>query len=699
MWLYALGSWLITVANVIFWLLVFRKRPISLLAKSYFWWTFFITLWSIGYGITLSGVLGYDATLAWNRWCQAMVTFVAPYFFRFVCLIVQQESAAKRFFPWYFLLSAFNALGLATSSSYVEGLWSFGVFRYQPLGGPLYPLFTGVFWIATLHTYWIAWRQFRKFQGIERAKVKLFLIGTGIAYTGAGSLFLQGYRIPLPSFGVFLILVYVIMIGYLVYRYQFFDVRVVITRAGLLLGTYLVVLGTPFLVGWLGRPWLEHWAAEQWWLVPLGLCTALATAGPFAYAYLRNQAEERLLREQRRYQRTLQRAARGMTQVRNVTKLSNLITRVVSRSVRLTHASLFLWDKTHQRYVLWASHGPKRLALQSRYGLEVSHPIIRWLMTQRRVLTEQELVRQPQPMITQELTNVGAVLVIPGLIERHLVGFLALGPKRSDESYSSDDLHAFSTLANEAAMAIENAISYEELLKVNEQLKAAAERLLLQERLAAAGQFAMGMAHEVKNPLSAIKTFAQYLPEKYADPAFRQKFFRIVQAEIDRINTLVKELSDFAKPAPLQPQPTRLSSLVEDTLALFSNQCMQQGVEVQASFQENGLTIQADPQQLKQVILNLILNSLEAMPQGGRLEVMTRATVKHLILKVTDTGSGIDPAHLREIWDPFFTTKERGMGLGLAIVKGVVERHGGVITISSTPGKGTTFELALPLAF
>lgn len=697
MWLYALGSWLITAANVVFWLLIFRKRPFSRLAKSYFWWALFITFWSVGYGITLSGLLKYDATLAWNRWCQAMAALVAPYFFRFVCLVVQQESAARRFFRWYFALSVVNAIGLITSSTYVAGLWSFGVFRYQPLGGPLYPLFTMLFWVATMHAYWIAWTQFKKMRGVERAKIKLFLIGTGIAYTGAGSLFLQGYRIPLPSFGVFLVLVYVVMIGYLVYRYQFFDVRIVTTRTGLLLGIYLVVLGVPFLIGWWGRAWLESWLGREWWLVPLGLCTVLATAGPFAYAFLRRQAEAKLLKDQRRYQRTLQMAARGMTQVRNITKLSTLITRVVSRSVRLTHASLFLWDKVHQRYVLQASHGPKRLAVQSRYGLELSHPLIQWLKSNQRVLTEEELSFHPDAPVSEELSNLGAGLVVPGFIQEDLVGFLVLGPKRSGAGYSADDLHAFSTLAHEAAIAIENAQSYEELLRLNEQLKAASDRLLLQERLAAAGRFAVGMAHEVKNPLSAIKTFAQYLPEKYQDPAFREKFFRIVQGEIDRINTIVKELSDFAKPAPLDLQPIHLSELLEDTIDLLSNQCLKQGVEVRKAFGENGTLVQADPQQLKQVVLNLMLNSLEAMPEGGCLDVATSLNGAYLKLRIQDTGCGIAPDRQAEIWDPFFTTKERGMGLGLAIVRGVVERHGGHIAISSTPRKGTLAEVNLPL--
>jgi two-component system sensor histidine kinase HydH len=170
-----------------------------------------------------------------------------------------------------------------------------------------------------------------------------------------------------------------------------------------------------------------------------------------------------------------------------------------------------------------------------------------------------------------------------------------------------------------------------------------------------------------------------------------------VQAEIERIDGIVKELLDFAKPAPLQLQAVSVSKLAEDTLALLSDRCLQQGVQISTSFRENGLTIQADPQQLKQVVLNLFLNSLDAMPKGGRLEVVTQLAADRLALKVSDTGQGIPPDRVHQVWDPFFTTKERGMGLGLAIVKGVVERHGGQIAISSQPGQGTTVQLSLPV--
>jgi len=544
------------------------------------------------------------------------------------------------------------------------------------------------------------YRSVRRLTGGPQRQMQYLFLSHLIAATAGLEYFTRVFRVvDFPPTDDYILVVYFFVFAYAIVKHQLMDIKVAITRTGVLLGTYLVVLGLPFAVGWWGKEWLERQIGEGWWLIPLGLCTVLATIGPFAYAYLRRQAERALLKEQRRYQRTLLQAARGMTRVRDLTKLTRLIVRVVSRVVRVQHASLFLWDKGTQRYRLIASHGPKRFSLESLYTLIPAHPLIRRLQQSRRIVNRDELAEhRPSPAIERELVSLAATLIVPGFIEDELVGFLALGEKLSGAGYLPDDLHAFSTLANEAAIAIDNARSYHELMTTNEHLRMAYERLLQQERLAAAGQFATGMAHEIKNPLSAIKTFAEYLPEKYQDRTFREKFFKIVQSEIDRINTIVKELLEFAKPAPLEVQPVRVSQLLDETLTLLSNQMLKHSVEVQRAFLENGLTIHADPKQLKQVLLNLLLNSLEAMPNGGRLTLAISLQDERLVLTVTDTGCGIPDEYQAKLFDPFFTTKERGMGLGLAVVKGVVERHGGSIFIRSRPGAGTTVEVRLPIS-
>lgn len=581
-----------------------------------------VGIWGVG---TLFAGLAQTAHTALWAWRIAHVGgfFLGMIFFHLASVLARTKERIAIVFNYCFagIAAILSVLGIAMPDTE----WRFSSLYYYK-ANVVYAILVATWVAIVLLGHWRLYCGYRLARGLERSQLRFILIALATGFLGGITTLLPSFGANLYPYGNFSISIYSFVATYGIVKYGLGDTRLVITQAGLLLGTYFVVLGFPFVVGWRGASSLSASLGPQWWLVPLGLSTALATLGPFAYAQLRRRAEERLLSEQRRYQRTLQRASRGMTQVRNVRRLSNLITRIVSGSVRMTHASLFLWDKVQQRYLLEASHGHKRLAVQSRYGLENHHPLIQWLTEERRVLPVGELDPQQHPAISQELASLNATLVIPGLIERRLIGFLVLGSKLSGAGYSQDDLHAFTTLANEAAIAIENAISYEELVKLNEQLKAASERLLRQERLAAAGQFATGMMHEIKNPLSAIKTFAEYLPERYADPAFREKFFRIVQSEIDRINSIVKELSDFAKPAPLSMRPVQLAQLIEDTITLLSDQCLKQNIELQCRSQVNGLAIQADPQQMKQVLLNLVLNSMEAMnAKGGTITIEVAA--------------------------------------------------------------------------
>lgn len=670
-----------------------RHLTFGLLTFSITWWSLFYWLWLLS--------PDYSTALVRIRICLTGAVFIHACFLHHILTITKKISGYtfnRRLMQCGYILSGMLSLSSLTPSI-IERVEQKLFFPYWPVPGLAGKAYTVIFFFYVIYATRLIYLVYRTSSGSEQQQFKYLFWATVIAFTGGATNFFLWYDIPIPPIGNVVVPFYVILVALAVIRYQFLDIKVAITQTGLLLATYLIVLGAPFAVGWWGKGWLKQQIGDEWWLVPLGLCTVLATVGPFAYAFLRRQAEEQLLKGQRRYQRILQHAARDMTRVRDLGKLVRLIVVVVSRTVGVQHASLFLWDTESQRYVLAASQGPQRFAVPSHYQIEPARELVRWLQAHRRAFSREELAEDPaRAAVAEELAHLNSAFVVPGFIEDELVGFLMLGDKLSGAAYSPDDLHAFSTLANEASVAIENARSYGELLKVHEQLRAAYNRLVTQEHFAAAGRFATGMAHEIKNPLSAIKTFAEYLPEKYQDPEFRGKFFRIVQSEIDRINTIVTDLLEFAKPAKPQLQPVRIAVLLEETLTLLSSQLLAKGIELRRAFQENGLVIQADPKQLKQVLLNLILNSLDAMPDGGRLDVRTQAREGWLILQISDTGCGIQPEHHHQVFDPFFTTKERGMGLGLAVVKGIVDRHGGQIFIRSDPGQGTTAELMLPVA-
>ncbi|MDP3722265.1 MAG: ATP-binding protein [Candidatus Omnitrophota bacterium] len=237
---------------------------------------------------------------------------------------------------------------------------------------------------------------------------------------------------------------------------------------------------------------------------------------------------------------------------------------------------------------------------------------------------------------------------------------------------------------------------HEELVKRMERLE---QEVRQADKLKAISTLAAGMAHEIKNPLTAIKTFTEFLPEKYNDPSFREKFTRIVGQEVGKIDQLVHHLLDFAKPAPPHLQPIHLSDLLDETLDLLSNDCLQRRVHVERTYSPNGSAIQADPQQFRQVFLNLFLNSLEAMDgQGGTLTVSTTPQDGHLTVTIADTGPGIPKEHLPHLGEPFFTTKPSGTGLGLSIVQSIIQEHGGRIMFKNRPTGGACCTLLFPLA-
>jgi len=231
------------------------------------------------------------------------------------------------------------------------------------------------------------------------------------------------------------------------------------------------------------------------------------------------------------------------------------------------------------------------------------------------------------------------------------------------------------------------------LIQENERLR---QEIARSEKLKAVATLAAGMAHEIKNPLASIKTFAEFLPQRYEDPSFREKFAKVMSQEVDKINSLVHRLLDFARPAHPSLEPVRLSTLVKETVDVLHGSFLKQQVHVETQFAEQD-AICADAAQMKQVILNLLLNSLEAIDPPGQITVSTVRNNGHLDVVIADTGHGISRKDFHHIFDPFYTTKPSGTGLGLSVVHSIVREHGGRVRVESVVGQGTTVRVSLPL--
>jgi nitrogen-specific signal transduction histidine kinase len=225
------------------------------------------------------------------------------------------------------------------------------------------------------------------------------------------------------------------------------------------------------------------------------------------------------------------------------------------------------------------------------------------------------------------------------------------------------------------------------------------------ERLASVGAFAGKIAHEIKNPLVAIKTLAELLPEQYDDAEFRDTFTRVALHEVDRIDELVQRLRSLRTATPLRIRPMHVTVPLDETVALLSGEFKKRGIEVTRQYHEPLAPILGDHDQLKQVFLNLCLNSVEAMGEGGKLHLSVSMAADDarrpgaLMVQIADTGPGISEDYIANIFEPFVTSKADGSGLGLAICKGIVDWHRGTITASNALGTyGTIFTVKLPAA-
>jgi signal transduction histidine kinase len=266
-------------------------------------------------------------------------------------------------------------------------------------------------------------------------------------------------------------------------------------------------------------------------------------------------------------------------------------------------------------------------------------------------------------------------------------------PELDEGPFLREERALLDAVAKEIASFLNGRQAEQDKLNLEEQVRHA-------DRLATIGQLAAGVAHELNEPLGSILGFAQLAKKCPGLP-------RQAELDIEKISNasllardIVKKLLIFARQMPPQKIKVNVNQLVEEVLNFFKSRCAQERVELICSLSPHLPGVNADPSQLNQVIINLIVNALQAMPQGGDLNIQTSTKGNQVLLIVEDTGTGMSDEVLEKIFTPFFTTKEvgKGTGLGLPVVHGIITSHGGSIRVKSKVGRGTRFEIRLPAA-
>ena len=524
----------------------------------------------------------------------------------------------------------------------------------------------------------------------ESGRIRFLAVVGSLAALFALLEYLPYLGLDIPPVGTILVLVFLYMLAQSVLRHRLIDLYELSGRLIVLTTLAFVLAGIlTGLVSFGGGRYFLHAVVAS--LVVLML-----------FDPVRHKLGERLaqllFRERHALEQSVAVLRRRIARVLEVDELGETLMDGLEASRRVTHACLYLADVGRQSFQLLAHRGPApperietaparplldRLAQGTPVVLDV---VLRQLEENRDRGDDREAETLYEIAQTLQAMNTSVCLALRSQ-EGDLYGLLGVRDERMLDAFAPEEVQLLAGLAAQAAISLENSRLYQELEE--------------RDRLAALGEMAAGLAHEIRNPLGAIKASAQYLTEDSRDE-HAEEFLQIIVEEVDRLNRVVGSFLDYARPASGNPAPTDVDLAVERTVQLVGPECQAAGVDLEVDLARDLPPVRIDVEQLRQVLLNLMRNALEAVAsqEERRVAVSTASfgdPVSEVLLQVEDTGGGIPPQVRPNLFVPFVTTKQKGTGLGLAISHRIVTAAGGRIEVRNAD-RGAVFIVRLPVS-
>lgn len=661
--------------------------------------------WFISYYFTTSAQKDFIVRLAFM-----VILFVPFTYYHFIVqfLRVKKEILWSKVF--YFISSIWLIL-IWTTKWFIVGYQQFW-WGYYPKAGFLYSFYLGIVAIAIVRTLILLSRV--SCDGSVSANIrnqnKFVLLATWF-YCFVSIEYLIDYGVNIYPIGVYFILSSFLVIAYAILKYRLMDIKVAVTRAGIFLTLYTLVLGFPFWLGYYTKSWLTT-----------GSCMfVLASTGPLIYRFLISKAENMLLAQQKKYQRFLLHAAKGMVREHDLGKLLNLIVHVIKRGMKVQFAAVFLQDKEHGRYVLQVARG--RGVVSDKMTIPETHPVIEEMRRKKAPLVHEEFGR----LFGKDYQGIPIQLIVPASTGKEVLGFLALGEKSDGSIYTEDDINVFSILSEQATLAIEHCLFLQEFKKQRDRIAEA-------EKLAGLGGMTSGIAHQFRNRLNVISQIRTNLivgmdifKNKYPVGGDKEKEILKecedtadgLKQEVDRCLKLIGWIIKYAKERmsetdfsffPLKDCLDMAVSLVEIKHRMVDKERPFEFIPELGKSDE----IWAIKGCMDEIMFNLIDNSYESIREklDCRLNEEERKNYRPFIkvtftagedsylIKVSDNGVGIKDEDKAKVFMPFFTTKASvisGMGIGMYMIDRLIrEWHKGRIWFESEYMNGAVFFIELP---
>lgn len=532
----------------------------------------------------------------------------------------------------------------------------------------------------------------------EQARLRYLVLVGALAATFTVIDYLPYVGLNIPPVGTVLTLIFLYVLSQSILHFRLLDMYELAARLTILTVLAFTIAGIYAV--------LLNFAGERFFLHAVVASLALLLVFDPARAKLEEKFLQFLFRERYDLEQTLQETRLQLAHILELRAVVQALLAGLERSRRFTHASIYLTSEDMHSFNLAGHFGPTPVEhiemaparpLLDRIetddalvieALELEIEDYRTRNDNRALETVQEVVQ------TMEAMNASVCLALRN--QQEVFGFMCVRDERVRDAFSPEEVQLLQGLAAQLVIAAENSRLYQHMKE--------------RDRLAALGEMAAGLAHEIRNPLGAIKASAQYLgePEAEVPVTTGKEFLDIIVDETDRLNRVLSSFLDFARPSQGDPEPTDVNAAVKRTLQVLNTEYNQESaVEQHLQLAEALPQVRVDIEQLRQVLINLVRNAFQAMDGRGKLVIETKLIHRRHVdgeakpwveIRVSDTGPGIPRRVLSNLFVPFVTTREQGTGLGLAISHRIITASGGHIEVRTQDGAGTTFLIRLPVA-
>src|SRR3990172_1154891 len=546
--------------------------------------------------------------------------------------------------------------------------------------------------------------------GIKKMQIRYVFVGTFLS-ANLGMV----TNLILPTLGVFsvnwlgqiLSIIMVSFIAYAVIRHRLMDISIILKRT--IIYSVLLMMTLSFYAALIlvSQRFFQNTFGST---VSIFLGALLMALGfePLKQIFQR-LTEQIFFKGEYDPEEVLSRISRVLSSIVDLKGILSSVNEILVEQLKIENMATLLVDEERQRFVPQAQAGalwPERF----KFNHDHVDPLVEYYLQRPKpyaILSYYELRREieegrPTPKhisLTEHLERLSIILTVPIISKDKLIGLFLFGPKKSGDIYTTEEIRIFEIVSKQAATSIENAKLYEKLQQQMEELKQTQAQLIQSTKLAAIGELVANIAHEINNPLTNVLGYTSLVLEAMDETDSRRQDLKVIERETLRTRVIVRNLLDFARQSEPRKEQVEINEVIKDTLTLIHNLAEVTNVRIVTRLGENLPRILIDVNQIKQVLINLMNNAIQAMPQGGILTIKSLAEQEHLIVQFVDTGVGVPQKHLYKIFDPFFTTKPavKGTGLGLSISYGIIKKHGGTILAESQEGKGSTFTVKLPL--